>query len=110
MNIIKEKQTRAYGIKIQAREGEKILGRAYVYILWNDVHEEPFALLEDVFVKEDVRHKGYGTKIVKEALELAKKTGCYKIIATTRDSKPAVQAWYQRLGFHRHAAGFRKDF
>lgn len=110
MNIIQEKETRAYAIKLLAKEGEKIVGRAYIYILWNDLHEEPFALLEDVFVEEDSRGKGYGTQLVHAAIEAAKEEKCYKMVGEARHTKKDVQEWYKKLGFRDHATMFRIDF
>ena len=43
------------GKKISAREEEKEIGRTYLYFLYNEIHSEPFALIEDVFVEEEYR-------------------------------------------------------
>jgi len=37
----------SYGIKFFVEENGKELGRAYLYVLRNDLHERPFGLLED---------------------------------------------------------------
>ncbi|KAB8330841.1 GNAT family N-acetyltransferase [Scytonema tolypothrichoides VB-61278] len=73
----------------------------------NDLHHEPFGLMEDVFVDENSRGKGYGTQLVKKVIEIAREYRCYKLIATCRNSKPKVHQLYQRLGFEEHGVEFR---
>ncbi|NMG11641.1 GNAT family N-acetyltransferase [Brasilonema sp. UFV-L1] len=73
----------------------------------NDLHNEPFGLMEDVFVDENYRGKGYGTQLVKKIIEIAREYRCYKLIATSRSSKPKVHELYQRLGFEEHGVEFR---
>ena len=106
-------------IEIQAipAEGKKIIliqegieiARARVYFLHNDLHEHPFALLEDVFVQEAFRSQGYGAKIVQSAIEEAKKAGCYKIIGTSRNARKEVHEFYTKLGFQDYGKEFRMD-
>jgi len=36
--------------------------------------------------------------------------GCYKLIATSRTSRPKVHELYQRLGFENHGVEFRMNF
>lgn len=99
----------AEGKKLLARDGEKEIGRTYLYFLFNDLHKEPFALIEDVFVEEEYRGQGLGSKLVKEAISKAKDRGCYKIIMTARDSNSSVHQWYRKIGFVEHGKEFRMD-
>jgi len=97
------------GVKISAKENGKEIGRCFIYLIKNDLHKEPYALLEDVFVNEKYREKGIGTQLVKRAIELAKKLNCYKIIATSRFERENLHEWYQGLGFKKHGFEFRID-
>jgi GNAT superfamily N-acetyltransferase len=56
----------------------------------NDLHEAPFGLMEDVFVAESERGSGLGTALVREVIAAARDAGCYKLIATSRASRPKV--------------------
>ena len=107
MKFKKETIKEARAIKITAHEDGRQVGRAYLYILRNDLHKEPFGYLEDVFVAKSFRKKGIGTKLAREAVALAKKNKCYKIIANSRHLKPEVHALYERLGFKNHGIEFR---
>ena len=73
MDIVLNKENKSYAIKVEAREEGKILGSAYLYIMFNDLHKEPFGFLENVFVKEGYRGKGVGSKLVEAVIAEAKK-------------------------------------
>lgn len=91
-----------------SREGKEI-ARAYLFLMYNDLHSEPFGLLEDVFVEETHRKQGLGTDLVHEVILVAKEKKCYKLICTSRHSRPQVHAWYEKLGFKNYGKEFRMD-
>ena len=98
-----------FGYRISfAREGEE-LGRAYLYIITNDLHSCPYGLLEDLFVRPSARKQGVGTKLVNKAIKQAKSNRCYKIIATSRYARARVHKLYQRFGFKDYGKEFRLD-
>jgi GNAT superfamily N-acetyltransferase len=108
MNIQKnEKQT--LGIKISVEENGKEMGRVWLYLIYNDLHVEPYGLLEDVFVDEAARGQGFGNELLKAAIAEAKARGCYKLIGTSRRGREQVHEWYKRLGFADYGLEFRMD-
>lgn len=109
MEIKTQKFTDAFAVKFTAHEGGKIIGRAFLYILKNDLHPEPFGFLEDVFVEENFRKLGYGRKLVLAVIEEARARGCYKLIGTSRTSNEKVHQFYERLGFTKWGHEFRID-
>ncbi|OGH92968.1 MAG: hypothetical protein A2534_03370 [Candidatus Magasanikbacteria bacterium RIFOXYD2_FULL_39_9] len=109
MQVKREIKNDSYGIRITVVEEDKEIGRVWLYVLYNNLHKEPFGLLEDVFVDEKQRGKGVGKQVVQAAIEEAKKIGCYKLIANTRSSKEIVCAWYEKFGFKKHGVEFRMD-
>ncbi len=110
MDIKLSKENKSYAIKIKAEENGAMLGSAYLYIMYNDLHEEPFGFLENVFVKEGNRGKGTGTKLVEAAIAEAKEKNCYKLICTSRYKNFEAHVWYEKLGFKDHGKEFRIDF
>lgn len=100
----------AEGIRFSISVDGVEVARAYLYLMHNDLHEEPFGLMEDVFVDESQRGSGLGTKLVNEIVAAAKENGCYKLVATSRDSRPKVHELYRRLGFSDHGRELRIDF
>ncbi|TAN33628.1 GNAT family N-acetyltransferase [Patescibacteria group bacterium] len=109
MEIKKEQVNKAYGVQVSAEENGQRVGRALLYVLYNGLHEEPFGFLEDIFVEEAYRGKGLGNQLLETAINEAKSIGCYKLIATSRFSRPQVHEWYERKGFMKHGAEFRMD-
>lgn len=98
------------GIKFSLDRDGKEIARGTLFVLNNDLHQEPFGFLEDVMVDEELRGQGIGTELVKKIIEEAKKQNCYKLIATSRHSREKVHELYERLGFKNHGLEFRMDF
>jgi len=104
---IKKEETKFY--KVELYLGDKKIGRAFLYIIKNDLHKEPYGLLEDLYVEEEFRGKGFGKMLVQKILEIAKEENCYKIIATSRFNREYVHSFYEKLGFIKWGYEFRKD-
>lgn len=97
------------GVKFSVEIDGKDIGKAYLYILRNDLHPKPFGLLEDVFVDENLRGRGIGTQLIKRVIKEARNNKCYKLIATSRYSRPDIHKLYERLGFKNYGIEFRMD-
>jgi GNAT superfamily N-acetyltransferase len=106
---IQKKEISASGVKLFAVHEGKEVGRAYLYVMRNDLHERPFGFMEDVFVEEEFRKHGIGTDLVNELVAEAKRRGCYKIVATSRHERPKVHDLYVKLGWKDHGREFRID-
>ncbi|TSC57110.1 MAG: GCN5-like N-acetyltransferase [Parcubacteria group bacterium Greene0416_79] len=107
MEIKKETIRNTSAIKFTCWEDGECIAGMQLYLIRNDSHTEPYALLEDLFVKETHRKKGVGSALVKEAREEAKRLNCYKVIGTSRLSREHVHRFYERLGFERYGFEFR---
>jgi predicted GNAT family N-acyltransferase len=107
--IIKKKKLSASGIKFFIKEKNKIVGRAYLYIMKNDLHKEPFGFIEDVHVVNENLGFGIGSQLINEAIKEATKKKCYKIITTSRYSSPELHKLYSDLGFEDFGKEFRID-
>ena len=106
---IRREERRARGIRFSIVNADGEVARAYLYVMTNDLHEAPFGLLEDVFVAESERGGGLGTALVNEVIAAAREAGCYKLVATSRASRPKVHELYERLGFASHGLEFRMN-
>lgn len=110
MNV-EEQEVEARGIRITVTNDGSEVGRAYLYLMHNDLHDRPFGLMEDVYIDALYRGQGIGSNLVKQVIERAREANCYKlIIASSRTSRPQVHELYQRLGFNQHGVEFRIDF
>jgi GNAT superfamily N-acetyltransferase len=100
----------AEGIIITRWKRGTCVGRAYLYLMRNKLHDEPFGFMEDVYVDESCRGQGIGEALVKRVIAEAKKRGCYKLVATSRQERPKVHDLYLKLGFADRGKEFRIDF
>ena len=109
MANIQEKQISYSGKRLTIEQDGKGIGRISVVFVKNDLHDEPYALIEDLFVDETYRGKGYARELFEKAIEVAKGEGSYKIIANSRYTREKVHAFYLRLGFSDYGKEFRLD-
>ena len=107
---IDKKEITSKVIRFSIKEDDVEIARAHLCILHNDLHEEPFGLMEDVFVDENYRGKGYGKSIVQLVIKEAEEQGCYKLIGTSRYSREHVHKLYEDLGFIKQGIEFRIDY
>ena len=96
-------------VRFSEQEDGKEIARARLMIIYNDLHEEPYGVLEDVFVEKDHRGKGLGTIMAREAVEEAKRRGCYKVLAQSRYGREHVHRMYQKIGLCDYGKNFRLD-
>ncbi len=107
MEINKEIRKDCHSVKITAVEKGVEIGRVRLYVLFNELHDEPFGLMEDLFVSENNRQQGIGEKLVAAAIEEARKNHCYKFIFTC--SREELYGWYEKLGFEKYGLEFRMN-
>jgi GNAT superfamily N-acetyltransferase len=107
---IKTEEIPVKSIRFALMENGKEIGRAYLQLVVNGLHSQPYGLLEDVFVEEAHRGAGHGATLVKAVIEKARALGCYKLIASSRYSRAKVHVWYEGLGFQDYGKEFRINF
>jgi ribosomal protein S18 acetylase RimI-like enzyme len=83
--------------------------RGRLYFLSNDLHEETFGLIEDVFVEESKRRMGFGSMMIGRMIEDAMAKKCYKILACSRKSNTTAHNLYEKFGFKNTSYVFRLD-
>jgi len=98
------------GLRLSILENAEEVAHLFIYFLRNDLHAQPFALAEDLYVVEWARGKGYGSKLLEHASDLARRHGCYKIIGTIRHSRADLHSYYADRGWHNHGICVRIDF
>lgn len=107
---INKTTAKSQGIRLFINRDGKEVARAYLFLMWNSLHDSPFGLLEDVYVDEALRGQGLGSEMVNAVIAEAKALGCYKLVATSRYARPKVHELYMNLGFTDHGKEFRIDF
>lgn len=107
---IKATKARCEGHTLTIEHEGQVVARASLFLIWNSLHNAPYGLMEDVFVEAAHRGNRYGTRLVEEIIALAREKGCYKLIATSRHTRPKVHQLYMALGFQDHGKEFRINF
>lgn len=110
MEITKEIKNEPYAVRFEIQDQGKKVAWAYLYVIFQDRHDEPYGLMENVYVESEYRRKGLGTKLVQAVINEAKERNCYKLISTSRNSNLKVHHWYQKLGLVEYGKEFRMDF
>lgn len=68
------------------------------------------AQAETVFVREDCRGKGVGSKLMMFAADTAKQKGAHLIQLTTDKQRPEAVRFYERLGYKASHEGMKLHF
>ena len=59
----------------------------------------PYGLIENVVTHADCRQQGLATAVLRHALDVSWRAGCYKVMLLTGRKDPAVHRFYQKAGF-----------
>lgn len=90
-----------------AIEGKEVVGTATMFVEQKFIHNGGrVAHVEDVAVRESHQRIGVGSLIMDQIEKDAIGEGCYKIIL---DCGRHNEAFYSKLGYHRHESQMRKD-
>ena len=105
--IVADQRQRLLVVEAQAR----IVGSAVLIIVPNLSHQgRPYAIIENIVIDTEARSAGYGEKLVRYAIEEARKAGCYKLSLTSNKRRPDAHRFYERLGFQATHEGYRVEF
>lgn len=61
----------------------------------------PYGLIENVITDLNYRKKGYATKAINMAVEIARNNNCYKVMLLTGSKKEETLKFYEQAGFIR---------
>jgi ribosomal protein S18 acetylase RimI-like enzyme len=63
-------------------------------------------VLNDLYVKEKVRGKGFGEKLIKKAISFAEETGAKGVLLETGKENVTAQRLYEKIGFIKDTSHF----
>jgi GNAT superfamily N-acetyltransferase len=61
----------------------------------------PYGIIENVVTHTDYRNRGLGTRVIKQAIDIARDNSCYKIMLLTSSKKDETLRFYEQAGFKR---------
>jgi N-acetylglutamate synthase-like GNAT family acetyltransferase len=70
--------------------------------------KQPFGVIENVVVREDVRGAGVGTALLEHLEVLALKANCSKLMLSSAAHRTSAHAFFERSGFEPSKVGFVK--
>ena len=62
---------------------------------------KPYGLIENVVTHPNYRNKGYGTAVLKKAVEICREKGCYKVMLMTSSKDESIFRFYENAGFNK---------
>jgi len=68
-----------------------------------------YAVINEVFVPPKYRGKGLATALIHNAIEIARKKGCYKVLCWSRFSNGIAHGLYKKTGFKKWGYEYRLD-
>ncbi|TAM45426.1 MAG: GNAT family N-acetyltransferase [Gammaproteobacteria bacterium] len=87
------------GLVLVARQGEEAVGMVTLLFTVSTALGERVALLEDMVVRERVRGEGIGSRLLAQAITVARTEGCKRITLLTDGTNRAAQGFYEKHGF-----------
>jgi GNAT superfamily N-acetyltransferase len=87
------------GLIVVARQDSKVVGMVNLLYTVSTALGDRVALLEDMVVSLNVRGSGVGSRLLEQAIQLARLDGCKRITLLTDRANEPAQRFYQKHGF-----------
>jgi GNAT superfamily N-acetyltransferase len=87
------------GLIVVARQDSQVVGMVNLLYTVSTALGDRVALLEDMVVSPNARGAGVGSRLLEQAIRLARLNGCKRITLLTDSDNESAQRFYQRHGF-----------
>ena len=79
----------------------RLVSSCALVVIPNLTHgQRPYALIENVITHADYRKRGFATRLLRYARDLAELENCYKIMLMTGSKKESTLRFYERCGYN----------
>ena len=91
-------------VYIGAFSGSRLLATCTAAIVPNLTRgARPYAVIENVWTRADVRRQGFGSAVLQELLARCWAADCYKVMLLSASHRDAAHEFYERNGFDKRA-------
>ena len=104
--FLKERLINKESVVFIAFDENNPIGFVQLYPSFSSVSMERSWVLNDLYVKEIARKKGFAEKLIKKAINYAEETGAKGILLETGKENLPAQRLYERIGFVRETSYF----
>lgn len=104
--FIKERLTNEESVIFIAFDGHDPIGIAQLFPSFSSVSMQRIWVLNDLYVKENVRGNGFGEKLIRKSIAFAEETDAKGLLLETADDNVKAQKLYKRIGFMRETNHF----
>lgn len=81
-------------------EDNQVVSSVQMTIIESLTHNvRSFAVIENVVTHVDYRNKGYASRLLERATEIAKEKNCYKLFLETGSNRESTLNFYRKNGF-----------
>lgn len=89
-----------------AYDGSDHTGFVQLYPSFSSVSMKRTWVLNDLYVKENGRGKGFGEKLIRKAITFAQETNAKGVLLETSKENVAAQRLYEKIGFKQETSHF----
>ena len=97
--FIKDRLSNAESVIFIAFDANNPIGFVQLYPSFSSVSMKRTWVLNDLYVRESVRGKGFGEKLIEKALSFAGETGAKGVLLETNIENVTAQRLYEKVGF-----------
>lgn len=84
-------------------EENKIVSSVTIILIKNLTRGmRPYALIENVVTHPDYRCRGYAQAVMRRAVDIAERAGCYKVMLLTGSKDINTLKFYEKCGFNKN--------
>jgi ribosomal protein S18 acetylase RimI-like enzyme len=104
--FLRERLTNEESVVFIAVDESNPVGFVQLYPSFSSVSMKRSWVLNDLYVKEHVRGKGAGEKLIQKAIQFARETGAKGVSLETGKGNIGAQRLYEKIGFERESNYF----
>lgn len=97
--FIKDRLSKEESVIFIAFDENNPIGFVQLYPSFSSISMKRTWVLNDLYVSESVRGKGFGEKLIKKAITFAGETGSKGVLLETNIENVTAQSLYEKIGF-----------